>query len=276
MNLGEIMYCKFCGKKLKEKELVCDLCSNNAKRKLSKLKTILHILSILVSFILMVGMINDGDYISVLCFVVCLIFLIPVVARFLYDKLKINRLIKYLLIIVMFLIGMVSSSSFKEMLLEENNSDKGTIIEKSEDKEQDVEVNEKTEIDDKKKKILKTNSDEYYEYLNTAFKYATENNEYWYYSGANMYYPYIHFSIKPRKEMSESVQIEQAKIVGQKLIAKLDDYEYKSGNIFTYNYDTISVYFHYYMYGQMSRNGGPFIQFSIYDVSELNIDEIIS
>ena len=281
ISLGEIMFCKFCRKKLNKKELVCNSCVSIVRRKLSKLKKILRILSILVFLIFMVEMISDSDYLSAFCFVVCLILLIPSVARFLYNNFKINRLMKYFLIIVIFFIGMVSSSSFNEIALEERDNDNTTVIENNNDKDRGVEANKKDKTGDNnvnkknKKKTYKINSEEYFKLINDTFIKAIENNECWYYSDAYNHYPYIQVSIKPKKEMSEDVMKEQSKIVGKMVLDELKKYKYKSGGLFAYDYEMINIYFHYYLYGKLSRNGGPFMQFSIYDVDKLTIDDIV-
>ena len=63
--------------------------------------------------------------------------------------------------------------------------------------------------------------------------------------------------------MSETEMEEQAKIIETNLLSELRKYEYKSGNIFKYNYEYINVYFHY---PSDNRNGGPFLQIKILEL----------
>lgn len=248
------------------------------KKIFNYIKNVFRLFLMFVFFVCALGLIFNYDMFAV-CFLFCFILLIPNFANYIYKEFRVNKIIKYLIIVVMFFIGVFCSKPI-DMHNNYDNIDKNIIIENDkaeEDKSSNYKEKTKKKSSKKKKdsKILKINSKEYFELVNNAFVSATENNEYWYYSDAHQHYPYIQVSIKPKKEMSKDVMAVQAIAVCNKLVDILKKYEYKSGGLFAYNYDMINIYFYYYMYGGLSRNGGPFIQFSIYDVGNLNVNNIL-
>lgn len=150
----------------------------------------------------------------------------------------------------------------------ENYGGKLDISSNSEEK-QDISSNseEKQDTSSKKKKKLDISSDEYFKKLDSIFTKVTKDNEFLYYSGFTKHYPYIEVAIKPRKRISESEMEEQSKIIETDILSQLKKYEYESGSIFRYNFEYININFYDYTdSGQLSRNGGPFLQIEILEI----------
>ena len=135
-------------------------------------------------------------------------------------------------------------------------------------------------INDKTNKIesikYDISSDKYFTLIDNTFKNATKDNSFLYYDGYITHYPYIQIAIKPKIKINEIDMEEQAKIVGTEVLSQLKKNKYKSGNIFKYSYEYISIYFYNYTDNdQLDRNGGPFMQFEILNVNNLTVEDIV-
>ena len=109
------MFCGNCGNKtIKDKN------NQNNNKSSSIFKTILKILKNGLRILLMLCLLLfilvyllDSNWFSI-CFVLCFILLIPRIADLLYKKFKINRIIKYIAIVLLFIVGLVNITPVSE------------------------------------------------------------------------------------------------------------------------------------------------------------------
>lgn len=140
------MFCGNCGKKLKEGSNFCEHCGNKVRgnkhveniennKNTSISMTILKILKnglrlflmfCLLPFILVYLL--DNNWFSI-CFILCFVLLIPGIAGLLYKKFKINRIIKYVIIVLLFIVGLVNITPVSE-----TNNENSSISETEESK----------------------------------------------------------------------------------------------------------------------------------------------
>ncbi len=114
------MYCKNCGKKIKDDTIFCQKCrtkivdskteiNEKVKSNISKnqnpddLKKVLRILIIIALLIYIIGSLSN--LLSLVCFVACLLMMIPPIGKLLDEKWNINRITKRIIIVIIFIIG---------------------------------------------------------------------------------------------------------------------------------------------------------------------------
>lgn len=125
------MYCKNCGKKVKEGTKFCAHCgTKTVEIKKSDAAIILNVFKnifrVIIMFILLLYILALYTYPQTfICWSLSFILLIPPVAKWLYEKFKINRIIKYVLIIALLFIGIIDV----EPISENNSTDKNKNIE---------------------------------------------------------------------------------------------------------------------------------------------------
>lgn len=125
------MFCGNCGKKLKEGSNFCGRCGNKVLGDKSKknsennkninifmtilkiLKNGLRVFLMLCLLLFILVYLLDNNWFSI-CFILCFILLIPRIAGLLYKKFKINRIIKYIAIVLLFIVGLVHITPVSE------------------------------------------------------------------------------------------------------------------------------------------------------------------
>ena len=123
------------------------------------------------------------------------------------------------------------------------------------------------------KEILDISSEEYYEKIEEIFETITITNEIYKYQGFAFYYPYLQISIYPTDKYERAVMEKEAKGIINKVLQELKKYKFKTGGLFSYNYEFLNIYFYDYdKYGNVSRNSGSFAQINVLEIEDANID----
>lgn len=110
------MVCKKCNKEIKEGNNYCPHCGNPIKKNntskiiLKVFKNILRIFIMNLLFLLSLGYMLDKNWFGIF-FVLCFLMLIPQIANLLYEKLKINKVVKYIIMIILFMVATLSMSA---------------------------------------------------------------------------------------------------------------------------------------------------------------------
>lgn len=143
-------------------------------------------LFIIVSLLLFMIVFLVEKSIAAIIILICILLLVPQIAGLLYKKLKINRIIKYTIIIVLFFMSMIvfGLSSEEEMIEEPKNEIVTEETEKTEEKEEKItHQEEKTDNNkrdsqkqDEKKKSEKTKIQDNNSNTNIKEEKFDENN----------------------------------------------------------------------------------------------------
>lgn len=161
------MFCGNCGKKLKEGSNFCGRCGkkvlgdkNNQNSENNKninifmtilkiLKNGLRVFLMLCLLLFILVYLLDNNWFSI-CFILCFILLIPKIAGLLYKKFKINRIIKYVIIVLLFIVGLVNITPASETnngnsSRDDKNIKENEVVNNDRKDEKDVKVNKKEE-----------------------------------------------------------------------------------------------------------------------------------
>ena len=123
------------------------------------------------------------------------------------------------------------------------------------------------------KEILDISSEEYYEKIGEIFETITSANEIYKFQGFTSRYPYLQISIYPTGKYDKAVIEQEAKEIINKVLQELKKYKFKTGGLFSSNYEFLNIYFYDYdKYGNVSRNGGPFAQINVLEIENVNVD----
>lgn len=118
--------CKNCGNEMNRDMNFCEKCGkkqDKSTKSLTLLKNIIRVLLIIVLLFLAFLWFYFQTY-HYICFIICAILLIPPVANLLYTKIKINRALKYILMIIIFIVGLSGPGSTVDTNTSSENNNK--------------------------------------------------------------------------------------------------------------------------------------------------------
>lgn len=124
------MVCKKCNKEVKEENNSCPNCGtlikndNTLKKILNIFKNILRVFIMFWLSMFVLIYILDGNWFLIF-YILCFLMLIPKIANLLYKKLKLNRIIKYVIIVILFMIATLNIST-TSVTNESDNSNNDT------------------------------------------------------------------------------------------------------------------------------------------------------
>lgn len=190
---------------------------------------------------------------------------------------KAISLIASILLALIMLCGCEKTLTNESSLL--NDTDKSSQKVFSDIKE-NTESSEKTENNkDKsetkpKKEIIDISSDAYYDLIKKIFEEATQQNGYYVFQSCNTYRaPYLQVYIAPKDIYSDEATKTQSTELIENILDQLKKYEYKSGGFFKRECKYINIYFYGLDdNGSYHRNGGPFIQISLFDIQNETVE----
>lgn len=160
------MFCRHCGKKLKVGITFCGSCGTKVinekqsnKKNNNVFLTILKILKNCLRFFLMFCLllfilvyIMDKNIFAI-CFILCFTLLIPSVAKRMYNKLKINRIIKYIMLFLLFFVGLFNITPVAQEKDLSSKNDDGKIVDNNVDEnlKKDNDESDELKVDKKVK-----------------------------------------------------------------------------------------------------------------------------
>ena len=133
-----------------------------------------------------------------------------------------------------------------------------------------------TSVPESTKEVLEiTNNDNYKNKMTSIMEKAVIDNKYFVFQGGYTHAPYLEYTYYSYKKYDKETIKEQAKIVGQKIMKELQNYEYKKGSIFIMSFEYINLHFYGYDdFGNPSRGDGVWIQFDVTKINSQTIDDV--
>ena len=181
---------------------------------------------------------------------------------------KVISLIMALLLFLVLLCGCEEPISNESSLSNDTETSSQQISSETKDNKKD------TSESKPKKEVIDISSDDYYDLIKKIFDETTEQNGYFAFQSYNTYRaPYLQVYIAPKEKYSDDVTKTQSTELIKNILEQLKKYEYKSGGFFKRECEYINIYFYGFDdNGSYHRNGGPFIQISLFDIQNETIE----